>query len=79
MNNFFIMKKVCPFFLLAAQKPLSSTIITSVEKVAGKYVVCIHTSNKVQIDSFVKNLNGHATEIETYTDGGVYAYEPPRI
>lgn len=81
MYNYFCMKEVCPFFLLAAQKPLASTIITSVEKINRTYYVCIHTQNERVIESFIERLNGVVVKFETTSapDEVYYEYTPAKV
>lgn len=81
MRTFFIMNKVCPFFLLKAQKPLSPTIITDIDKVSGMFYICINTSNKRQIESFIDSLSDIGIVSNTVLRVGsiepkCYYYEP---
>lgn len=80
MITYFIMKKVCPFFLLRAQKPLSPTIITGVDKVSGMFYVCINTSNERQIESFINSLSDislvSSVAQNDKADYKCYLYEP---
>lgn len=80
MRTYFIMKKICPFFLLKAQKPLSPTLITDVDKLSGMFYVCINTSNERQIESFIDSLIDIGITSESMEVGVVgskcYLYEP---
>lgn len=73
MRTYFIMKKICPFFLLKVQKPLSPTIITDIDKLSGMFYVCIETSNEKQIESFVHGLSDIGT-IKTCSEVGSKCY-----
>lgn len=77
MNTYFVMKKVCSFFLLKAQAPLSPTIITNVVKKSGMYYICIHTTNDTQIKSFIKRLEdvGTVSKAESAVEAECYFYE----
>ncbi len=81
MRTLFIMEKVCPSFLLKAQRPLSSTIIMDIDKLGGMFYIFISTSNERQIESFIDSLSDIGIVSKAVPSAGslkfkCYYYEP---